>query len=685
MKNYFLLIAALFYQTIQAQDTVNQDTAQLQEVVVTGQYSPQTLRKSVYKIRTIDRERMIQRGVTNLMEALNMETGVRFSTDQTLGETDINLMGVSGQNVKILLNGIPLVDRGSTRQSLSQIDINQIERIEIVEGPMSVIYGTDALAGVINIITRKNGKGEEWNVTARLLEETTGKHYSPFHDFGVHNAGVTANWQRNGWNASGSFSRNSFGGWTGNAQFPAMEARPKDQFLGAIQIGKQTANTNTWYRVDGLKEKITVVGPMNPNNYRGKDQYYLTDRFTHQLQQEWRIKPRLNLQTSASYQHYVRNTETYQLDYTNGGKTPVYGPGEWDRSTFQTAFLRSTLSWYMHDKLAIQPGIEWKYDKTTGERISGTPSISDYSFFLTGEWKPTERIQIKPGIRISKNSVYDAPPVIPSINTKFSLGNKADLRISYARGFRAPILRELYFYYFDANHSIQGNTNLKAETSDSYIATLSWYGAEKPIRWKTAVSLFYNDFKNRIGMAAGQNNIFTYINIDRFKTVGVGLEQTMNVGDLKATLGFLYTGRYNRYASEVQFSGNDLPEFVWSPEVNSQLQYSFPKLGATVGLFYKFTGTMPNYQVTINSNNNQEEVYLSKLASYHWADITATKKIGSAWTVQLGAKNLFNVNRLQSINIISGIHTNGTPIITGYGRSMFAGITYTISSKYKTK
>ena len=81
--------------------------------------------------------------------------GIRFATDYTLGETDIAIMGMSGQNVKVLLDGIPLVDRGGTKQSLSQVDINTIERIELVEGPMSVIYGTDALAGVINIITKK--------------------------------------------------------------------------------------------------------------------------------------------------------------------------------------------------------------------------------------------------------------------------------------------------------------------------------------------------------------------------------------------------------------------------------------------------------------------------------------------------------------------------------------------------
>ena len=97
-----------------------------------------------------------------------------------LGETDFELMGMSGNNVKILMDGIPMIDRGSTKQSLSQLDVNRIERVEIVEGPMSVVYGTDALAGVINIITKKGPgySGEStWRVGARIQEETMGKEY----------------------------------------------------------------------------------------------------------------------------------------------------------------------------------------------------------------------------------------------------------------------------------------------------------------------------------------------------------------------------------------------------------------------------------------------------------------------------------------------------------------------------
>ncbi|MFC0181299.1 TonB-dependent receptor plug domain-containing protein [Pseudarcicella hirudinis] len=168
---YTLLVQGVGYQQISVPVTVksNQTTfvgaiviqeksESLDDVVVTGQFTPQSVKNSVYQVRTISHEQIRLRGATNVQTILNTELGMRFSNDLTLGTSDVQLMGMSGQNVKVLLDGVPMVDRGSTRESIGQIDINTIDRIEIVEGPMSVNYGSDALAGVINIITKKGRK-----------------------------------------------------------------------------------------------------------------------------------------------------------------------------------------------------------------------------------------------------------------------------------------------------------------------------------------------------------------------------------------------------------------------------------------------------------------------------------------------------------------------------------------------
>ena len=138
MKKLSLIIATLCTATmINAQNKLTNDTSwyskDLSEVVVTGQYKPQTVKKSVYQVRIINSERIKLSGATTVQQVLNNQVGFRFSNDNTLGTTDVQLMGMSGRNVKILLDGVPMVDRGDTRESLNQVDINSIERIEIEE------------------------------------------------------------------------------------------------------------------------------------------------------------------------------------------------------------------------------------------------------------------------------------------------------------------------------------------------------------------------------------------------------------------------------------------------------------------------------------------------------------------------------------------------------------------------
>ena len=157
MRKFYLTgSVVLLGLTISAQEDTTK-AKELGEVVVTGQYKPQSAKNSVYQVRTISKERIQKQGATKLQDVLSNELNIRFSQDLATGGSDITMMGLKGQNVKILIDGLPMVGRQGTSNEIdiNQIDINSIERIEIVEGPMSVVYGADALAGVINIITKK--------------------------------------------------------------------------------------------------------------------------------------------------------------------------------------------------------------------------------------------------------------------------------------------------------------------------------------------------------------------------------------------------------------------------------------------------------------------------------------------------------------------------------------------------
>ena len=98
---------------------------------------------------------MQERGVNNLAEALSNETSIRLTVDPSTG-TSIELQGMGGENIKYLIDGVPVVGRVRGDIDLEQINMENVDHIEIVKGPMSVQYGTSAIAGVVNIITKQN-------------------------------------------------------------------------------------------------------------------------------------------------------------------------------------------------------------------------------------------------------------------------------------------------------------------------------------------------------------------------------------------------------------------------------------------------------------------------------------------------------------------------------------------------
>ena len=146
--------------------------------------------------------------------------------------------------------------------------------------------------------------------------------------------------------------------------FPIAGSQAQRTIVSCGSAWVQDKNLNIWYRLDYLDEEIYVAGALNKNNYRAKDQYYLTDRFTHQLQNEWQLSDSFRLNTCASYQDYKRRTKTETIDYTDGTKTLSTAAGEQDINTFTSFFIRSTAQWLLSDKLCIQPGLEIKSDRT---------------------------------------------------------------------------------------------------------------------------------------------------------------------------------------------------------------------------------------------------------------------------------------------------------------------------------
>lgn len=670
------ILSAQGFRILPPEDTTK--PKELDEVVVTGQYKPQSVKNSVYQIRVINKERILKQGATRLQDVLRNELNMRFSQDLATGGSAISMLGLSGQNVKILIDGLPVTGRQGVNNEfdISQVDVNSVERIEIVEGPMSVIYGADALAGVINIIT-KRAAASGISVTARIHEESVGNEYGIKQ--GIHNQQAGLVWKRKRWEAGGSFAHNYFGGWKDTAVGRELVWHKKDQRIANGFVGYNNGKLNLRYRVEGLDEVITNPGNFQPfadpisGDTLAYDQEYLSQRIMHQLQGTYFVNGNLSFQVQTAYTDFNRKVFSTTVNKNNGDIRLDPGEGRQSVVDFRGFTFRGTALYKLNRVFSFQPGIDVNLDRGKGERLKkGSNAVDDYAFFLTSEITPSSKISIRPGLRFIKNSVYDAPPVIPSINTRLSLTNDVDLRLSYARGFRSPSLRELYFSFFDANHQVVGNPDLKAETSHSLTGSVIMKKKrDNGSFYNLQAGGFYNDVKNLIDYVFTQNSDTAKLyNVLNSKTSGVNLTTGYGFQNWNFNAGCAYTGFYNdQYTAD-----KSLPQQVWSVETNINASYHFSKAGLDLNLFYKLVGKRPRY-VT-----NGPDIVLSEQDAYHLADFTVSKKLMKVLHVNTGIRNLFNVSRINSSFSEGAVHSTGSMNV-GTGRSLFISAVFNWNKK----
>ena len=239
IKNHFFLILFLLSHSTLfiAQNNKDEKVQEIETVVITGQYKKTSTEKSINKIKVIDRETIEAIGAVSLKDILANQINIRISQDNVLGSS-MSLQGVSGQNIKILIDGVPVIGRLNGNIDVSQINLNDIEQIEIVEGPLSVNYGTDALAGTINLISKKpKNKG-------------LSTYYNTYYEsIGQYNIDANISYQFNKKiSASTSFGRNFFDGW--NAYDPFIEF-PASRLADSLRFKqwkpKEKKNTKTQF------------------------------------------------------------------------------------------------------------------------------------------------------------------------------------------------------------------------------------------------------------------------------------------------------------------------------------------------------------------------------------------------------------------------------------------------------
>jgi outer membrane receptor for ferrienterochelin and colicins len=317
---------------------------------------------------------------------------------------------------------------------------------------------------------------------------------------------------------------------------------------------------------------------------------------------------------------------------------------------------------------SFQSGFDFNYETAQGKRISnGQENIGDYAIFAGAIWKPAEILSIQPGIRAAYNTRYNAP-LTPSINLMLKPGNFT-FRASYARGFRSPSLKELYLYFFDSNHQVEGNDSLQAERSHSFTASANYKLTQGKSTMVFELKPFYNIIDNKISLVqVDPDNPLHYRNENTGKFSSIGYEITgslyhSSLLNLKA--GFSRIGRKDDSFEE--------DNFIYSTNWNTSMDVDFLKNTAKFSVFYKYSGKYPTYYY-----NSDDEVSVGYINAFHNLDLTLVKKLWkNRISVSTGVKNLFDNKEIGGQGVDGGSgHGSGGGVssLVGWGRTFFVGL-----------
>lgn len=668
----FLQVAALGYRTQvtplasgkgEVHVFLSRERNELGQVVVTGQYAPQRADQAVHKVRVIDRERLQALAANDLSDALRNELNIRLSQDNILGSS-MSMQGLSGENVKILVDGVPVIGRQDGNIDLAQIDLNGIDRIEVVEGPLSVSYGTNALAGTVNLITRKNASTAP---TLRLM--------SYMEQIGRLNLWASAAQRFGRHNFTFNFGREYFNGWDpGQSGIPSFAAapadssrfqqwKPREQYTARLNYRWTGAKWQLGYKAEYNNDLITNRGlPRAPYDESAFDERYRTLRVDNAVFADRLWANGRKLSILAAHDRYTRTKNTWVRDLTTLNEQLVNTDGMQDTSRFTLTNVRAVYAAAADSaRLRYEFGTDLNYETGKGQRIGdGEQTIGDYAVFTSVEYKPLKQVVLRPAVRYAHNTVYGAP-LVPSFNLRWQLSSALTARASYARGFRAPSLKELYFLFVDVNHDIQGNVDLKAESSDNYGASLTWTRTRDQRNWRAELSGFFNDIHDLITLAQVDATRYSYINVGRYRTVGGNAGLAWNNARWAITVGTNATGRNDDLASA------QAQHYLWSQEYRGSVAYRWPKAKWSVQVFYKHQGQLSNYMYV-----NDSTVSRGSIAAYEMADASVTKVLGwkrHSLRVSAGAKNLFDVQNVSTtMGASGGVHSSGgtsVPMMTG--------------------
>lgn len=466
---------------------IGDSTEVISEVVVTATRTPKLLKDVPYVTKVFTINDIRKADATNIQDLLtNIMPGVEFACAMNQ-QTSLNMSGFGGNAVLFLIDGERIAGETLDNPDFSRLTLEDVERIEVVKGAASSLYGSNAVGGVVNIITRRPHNKISSNV------------------FG--------HW--------GAFGSQKYGTVIGFAQ-PKYTSLTTLQFTrindielkGGGDLTKVFGN-KTW----NVKEKFTWT-PISKLELTAKAGYFFRERFA----------------STDSHDRYRDLSASLKANYkltTNNNIELSYVFDEYDKSDLNLHTRKdvrdynntqnSVRALYNHTFEGIgtlTAGADYMRDYLMSYQFAGVNSHTQHSAdgFIQFDWNINPRWNMIGGLRYDYFSASSDSHLSAKVGLMYKYAGWR-FRTSYAGGFRAPSLKELFMQYNMSNlFIVHGNDKLKSENSDNFQISAEYTRRSCSF----SVNVFHNIFRNRISTV--WNTGFTgmqYINTDKVRITGL--------------------------------------------------------------------------------------------------------------------------------------------------------------------
>jgi outer membrane receptor for ferrienterochelin and colicins len=664
-------------------------TVDLAPVVVTATRSAKELADVAAPVTVVSEAQIRQQGATRLADVLETLPGLQVVEDHGTG---LQVQGFSSEYTLILLDGQPIVGRAAGTLDLDRLTVQGLERVEVVRGPSSSLYGSEAMAGVVNLITRRP-RGTSGSVETRLgTHGQTGLTANA--EAGTDRAGVRLLLDRYGSDgydldpAAYGPTAPAFSDWTGD-----LRARFEPSATTRARLGVRLARQDQQSRLE-IDEGGAAPTRMDDAGQR-------TEWSVHP-EIEQRLGSRLRLRGTLYGAGYATETR-----YTRQADGSVYYEDDFDQRLGRAETQLDGL-WSAHHRTAVGVGgqvealVSTRYEGTGGAR----PRALHGWAYAQHEWMPSRLLEVTASARFDRHEDY-APRLSPKLAVLVRPVERVRLRASVGSGFRAPDFRQLYLSFTNAaaGYSVFGSTQLQSGLAQLQeegqieevlrdAASLGAIRAERSvgtnagIAWEPvdglllSADLFHNDVTDLIetqpvARKANGQFVYGYYNQAGVYTRGAQLESSYapagRWAGLTLAAGYQYLQARDRVVERQIEAGTLFGRgldgrdyrlalsdyaglFGRSPHsATLRAAYAFAPTRTTLSLRGRWRSAYGYADVDGNGVANRPD---ERVGAYGVLDATLTQRVGlpgrSALDLQLGLDNALGLTRPGQLQTLTG-------------------------------